>query len=246
MGISQIATYEQTTPRPARARQPSPLEDGARLTREEFERRYAALPEVKKAELINGVVYMGLPVRFGKHGEPHAALLTWLGTYSAFTSGVRLGDNATVRLNADTEPQPDALLRIEPKAGGCSRISADDYVEGAPELVAEISSSTASYDSHDKMDVYRHAGVKEYLVWRVDDKQVDWFALRSGEYIRLTPDGSDVIASPTFPGLRLAVSALLAGDMARVVRELQKGLDTIEHARFVARLESPTPTLRRD
>ena len=217
-----------------------PLENGDRLTRQEFERRYEAMPDVKKAELIDGVVCMGSPVRFGKHSEPHAALLTWLGTYAAFTQGVRLGDNATVRLDADTEPQPDALLRIEPEMGGNSRISEDDYIEGGPELVAEISSSTASYDLHDKMDAYCRAGVKEYLVWRVDDKQVDWFVLHDGAYMRLTPDTSGGMTSQTFPGLRLAISALLVGDMAQVVGELQKGLDTAEHAEFVAQLEPQT------
>lgn len=218
-----------------------PLEKGDRLTREEFERRYEAMPEVKKAELIDGVVHMGSPVRFGKHSEPHAALLTWLGTYAAFTQGVRLGDNPTVRLDSDTEPQPDALLRIEPEGGGNSRISEDDYIEGAPELVAEISFSTASYDLHDKMEAYCRAGVKEYLVWRVDDKQVDWFVLHEGTYRRLTPDASGRMTSLVFPGLRLAISALLAGDMAQVVGELQKGLDTAEHAEFVVRLEAQLP-----
>ena len=235
MAISPTSTDEQTPNRRAPGGEKR-LENGDRLTRAEFERRYAAMPEVKKAELIEGVVYMGLPVRFGKHGAPHARLLTWLGTYTAFTRGVGLGDNTTVRLDADTEPQPDALLRIEPEAGGNSRISADDYVEGAPELVAEIASSTASYDLHDKMDAYCRAGVTEYLVWRVDDAQIDWFVLRAGAYLRLTPDGSGVIASQVFPGLRLAVSVLLAGDMAQVVGALQKGLDTAEHAEFVARL----------
>ena len=219
-----------------------PLENGDRLTRAEFERRYEAMPEVKKAELIEGVVYMGSPVRFGQHGQPHARLLTWLGTYAAFTQGVRLGDNATVRLDADTEPQPDALLRIEPEVGGHSRISADDYIEGAPELVAEISASMASYDLHEKMDAYRRAGVKEYLVWRGDDGQFDWFVLRNDEYIRLTPDPSGEMTSQTFPGLRLAVPALLAGNMAQVVGALQKGLDTAEHVAFVTRLETqPLP-----
>ncbi len=217
-----------------------PLENGDRLTREEFERRYEAMPHVKKAELIDGVVYMGSPVRFGRHSEPHAALLTWLGTYAAFTQGVRLGDNATVRLDSDAEPQPDALLRIEPQVGGNSRISEDDYIEGAPELVAEISSSTASYDLHDKMDAYCRAGVKEYLVWRVDDKQLDWFVLREGAYRRLAPDAAGDLMSQTFPGLRLTISALIAGDMAQVVGALQKGLDSAEHAEFVARLEMQT------
>ena len=236
MAISQTSVAEPATTRPEVGEAPPPLENGDRLTRAEFERRYAAMPDVKKAELIQGVVYMGSPVRFRAHGRPHVLLLTWIGIYSAFTPGVFGADNTTVRLEPDSEPQPDALLRLEPQAGGNSRISTDDYVEGAPELVAEISSSTASYDLHDKMDAYRRAGVKEYLVWRVDDEQVDWFVLRDSEYTRLTPDGSGVISSPTFPGLRLAVSALLAGHMTQVVGELQKVLDTTEHAAFVARL----------
>ena len=102
-----------------------PLENGDRLTREEFERRYEAMPNVKKAELIDGVVYMGSPVRFGRHSEPHAALLTWLGTYAAFTQGVRLGDNATVRLDSDAEPQPGALLKTCDVHFGPSNLSRD-------------------------------------------------------------------------------------------------------------------------
>ena len=213
-----------------------PLENGDRLTRDEFERRYDAMPDLKKAELINGVVYLGSPVRFRKHSEPHARLLTWLGTYAAFTKGVRHGGNATVRLDWDTEPQPDALLRVEREGRANSRISADDYVEGAPELVAEISSSTVSYDLHDKMDAYRTAGVKEYLVWRVEDQEFDWFLLRDGEYVRIPPGADGVYESRTFPGLRLAVTALLTGDMAQVMGALQKGLDAAEHAEFVASL----------
>ena len=215
---------------------PPPLENGDRLTRDEFERRYDAMPDLKKAELIKGVVYMGSPVRFGKHGEPHARLLTWLGTYAAFTEGVRFAGSATVRLDWDTEPQPDALLRVEPEGRANSRITADDYVEGAPEFVAEISSSTVSYDLHDKMDAYRRAGVQEYLVWRVEDQEVDWFLLRDGEYVRIPPGADGVYEGSTFPGLRLAVTALLAGDMAQVMSELQKGLDAAEHAEFVASL----------
>jgi hypothetical protein len=58
--------------------------------------------------------------------------MLWLGTYQAATPGVKLGDNATVRLDADNEVQPDALLRLEAALGGSSRISDDDYIEGAP------------------------------------------------------------------------------------------------------------------
>ncbi len=88
---------------------------------------------LKKAELLEGVVYISSPVRAKSHGAPHAQIMTWLGTYEAATAGVECLDNTTVRLDPDNEPQPDALLRIE--VGGQSRISEDDYIEGAPELV---------------------------------------------------------------------------------------------------------------
>src|SRR5713101_2115428 len=213
-----------------------PLENGDHLTRYEFERRYEARPDIKKAELIERVVYMPSPVRARSHGGPHGQIIAWLGVYSAATPGVEFYDNVTVRLDLDNEPQPDALLRLEPEAGGNSRVSAEDYVEGAPELIVEIAASSVSYDLHDKLRVYRRNGVPEYMVWRVYDKQVDWFRLIQDEYVPLTPDESGVVHSQVFPGLCLVVSALLEGDLAKVLAELQKGLETAEHAAFVERL----------
>ena len=78
-----------------------PLENGDRLSRSEFERRYGAMTDVKTADLIEGTVYMASPLR---HAEPHADVITWLGLYKAMTPGVRLGDNPTVRLDRDNEP----------------------------------------------------------------------------------------------------------------------------------------------
>lgn len=213
-----------------------PLENGDHLTRYEFERRYEARPDIKKAELIERVVYMPSPVRARSHGGPHGQIIAWLGVYSAATPGVEFYDNVTVRLDLDNEPQPDALLRLEPEAGGNSRVSAEDYVEGAPELIVEIAASSVSYDLHDKLRVYRRNGVPEYMVWRVYDKQVDWFRLIQDEYVPLTPDESGVVHSQVFPGLRLTVQALLVGDLATVLAELQKGLGTAEHGAFVERL----------
>ncbi len=217
---------------------PPPLENGDRLTRREFERRYTARSDIKKAELIEGVAYIPLPVHFAGHGEPHVAILTWLGTYCAFTPGVRVADNATIRLDLDNEPQPDALLRIEPRAGGHSRLSKDDYVEGTPELIVEIAASSATYDLHDKLRAYRRNGVQEYLVWRVYEKQLDWFVLIDDEYRPLTPDTDGLLHSQVFPGLCLAVEALLAGDVACVLAELQTGIETSEHTAFVERLQA--------
>lgn len=213
-----------------------PLENGDRLTRYEFERRYEAMPHVKKAELIDGVVYMGSPVRFESHGKPHSYAIGWLVVYCAATPDVDLGDNATVRLDADNEPQPDALLRLDPSVGGKSRISDDDYVVGAPELIVEIAASSASYDSHAKLNLYRRHEVQEYLVWQVRDKLFTWYRLREGEYIPLEPDAAGVVRSEVFPGLWLAVQALLDGDLANVLAVLQQGLNTAEHADFVKRL----------
>src|SRR3954468_24044894 len=106
-----------------------PMEPGDRLSREEFERRYDAMPELKKAELIEGVVYMPSPVRILRHAQPHFDLITWMGQYKGMTPGVIGGDNATARLDLDNEPQPDALLMIDPKLGGQATINKDDYVE---------------------------------------------------------------------------------------------------------------------
>ncbi|PKO20476.1 MAG: hypothetical protein CVU38_19880 [Chloroflexi bacterium HGW-Chloroflexi-1] len=213
-----------------------PLEAGDRLTRAEFERRYDAMPQLKKAELIEGVVYMPSPIRHRRHGKPHAQMMTWLGLYSAATPGIDLSDNVSVRLDRVNELQPDALLRLETAAGGASRISADDYIEGPPELVVEIASSSVSYDLHAKLRVYRRHGVQEYLAWRVQDQGIDWFRLEGGQYVALTADEDRIVRSRVFPGLWLDVPALLAGDLAAVLAVLNQGLATAEHAAFVARL----------
>lgn len=215
-----------------------PLESGDRLTRQEFERRYHTMPHIKKAELIEGVVFMSSPVRTDNHARPHAQIITWLGTYAAATPGVDLADNATVRLDADNEPQPDALLRLEPEAGGKSRITEDDYVEGAPELIVEVAASTAAYDLNDKLKVYRRNEVQEYLVWQRYENRLDWFSLREGVYIPFTADETGIIRSQVFPGLWLAVPALLNGDLATVLAQLQKGLATGEHQEFCDRLRN--------
>jgi Uma2 family endonuclease len=212
------------------------LESGDRLNRYEFERRYNAMLHLKKAELIEGVVYVAAALRFRSHGQPHGRLITWLGVYESATPGIALGDNPTVRLDLDNEPQPDAVLLIEEQCGGQARLSEDDYVEGAPELVAEIAASSAAIDLGDKKRAYRRNGIKEYIVWQVFEQKLDWFYLQEGEYVPLPVDEYGVICSRVFPGLWLAVEALLAGDMARVLMVLQEGLASPEQAAFVQQL----------
>ncbi len=203
-----------------------PLENGDRLTRSEFETRYERMPHLKKAELIEGIVYMGSPLRIEQHGNPHAYIIGWLVQYESMTTGFQSGDNCTVILDSKNEPQPDALLRI--KKGGQSIINEKGYVEGAPELIVEIAASTVSLDLHDKMEVYRRNGVQEYLVWRVYDGEFDWFRLTEGRYIKLEPNSDGIIKSEIYSGLWLDVNALLTGNLAKVLAVLQAGIATIK------------------
>lgn len=213
-----------------------PLEPGDQLTRAEFERRYEAMPGLKKAELIDGVVHMPSPVRWNHHARPHVHLGSWLLTYETATPGVQTGDNGSVRLDMDTEPQPDADLIIAPTHGGQVRISPDDYIEGAPELVAEVAASSVSIDLHRKLNAYRRNGVREYIVWRVLDQAVDWFILRQTQYEPLERDTNGCFRSAVFPGLWLDPAALARFDMATVLQVLHQGMACAEHAVFVARL----------
>jgi Uma2 family endonuclease len=233
-----MATVFEKGPSSGPERMIPPLEPGDRLSRAEFERRYHAMPNLKKAELIEGVVYMPSPVRVRRHGRPHAHLVTWLGNYESASSGVIIADNASVRLDLDNEPQPDAVLFIDPVHGGQARITDDDYVDSAPELVAEVAASSASYDLNTKFNVYRRNEVREYIVWRVLDREIDWFMLRDGEFVRLPLDEAGLYRSKVFPGLWLDPAALVRGDTQSVQAALQRGLASREHAEFVARLNT--------
>ena len=212
------------------------LENGAHLSAHEFLRRFEAMPEVKKAELINGVVYMGSPVRLDRHGEPDSLIQTWLGNYCIATPGVKHAINSTARLGPDDVPQPDGLLRILPECGGQTRLDAKGYLLGAPELAVEVAASSASLDVREKLASYRRAGVREYLVWRTEDDALDWWVLEDDEYRPLAAGDDGVLRSRVFPGLWLNAEALLAGDGPRLMATLHKGLASPEHAAFVTAL----------
>jgi Putative restriction endonuclease len=201
-----------------------PLENGDRLSRAEFERRYEAMPDGYKAELIEGIVYMAAALRFKSHGRPHGRMMTWLGTYEAETIGVEIADNTSVRLDDVNDPQPDIALLLDPDLGGQTRITDDDYIEGPPELIAEIAASTVSIDLGSKKDSYERNGVQEYLVWRVLDEVIDWFVLQDGHYVERLPDEDGITRSRIFPGLWLDRSALIAGDMKQVLTVLHLGI----------------------
>jgi Uma2 family endonuclease len=162
----------------------------------------------------------------------------WLINYEAGTPGVEGSDNSTILLDIDNTPQPDALLFVKPEHGGRVKINEDDYIEGAPDLVVEVAVSSASYDLHDKLNAYRRNEVREYVVYRVLERQVDWFVLREGRFEALASSADGWLRSTIFPGLWLDPDALVRGDLPAVLAVVQQGLNSPEHAEFAARLRA--------
>lgn len=210
-----------------------PLIAGQRLTREEFLRRWEAMPEVKRAELIGGLVYMPSPVT-RTHGSHETLVSNWLGQYAIRTPATAAASGSTWFM-LDDAPQPDVDLCILPECGGQSRLEGG-YGAGAPELVAEVCLSTASYDLGPKLELYRAAGVQEYVAVVLGESRVLWQRLHGGAYVRLEPHPDGILRSIVFPGLWLDPTAFLAGDGARVMDILDLGLKSAEHQAFVQSL----------
>ena len=226
MSIAEIPKTSNSVP---------PLQRGDRLHRAEFERRYNAMPDCKKAELIEEVVYVPSAARL-RHGQNHGLLMGWILNYVIATPGTECADNATNRLDNDNEPQPDVALFMDPECGGQTRVSEDGYLTGPIEFVAEVSVSGVSLDRGPKLRTYELHGVREYLIWRVDDKMFEWYVLRDDGF-QLQPLPEDgMCRSEVFPGLRLNAAAMLQRDGKNVMKALNEGLSTAEPATFVTEL----------
>jgi hypothetical protein len=206
---------------------------GQRLTREEFLRRWEAMPEVKFAELINGVVYMPSP-QTSDHGSTEFEVNTWLGTYRAFTPGC-MGGSQSTWLMLRSAPQPDSYLWVLPEYGGQSGIQGKYHI-GAPELAAEICLTSSAYDLGVRKTLYQKARVREYVAFLVEEEEIRWFRLVKSVYKLYPPTSKGIFRSKVFPGLWLDGPALWKHDLARVLQTLQRGLQSTEHAAFVAAL----------
>lgn len=215
-----------------------PLVAGDNLTRDEFLRRWEAMPKLKKAELIGGTVYMPSPVS-PAHGDMHCRVSYWLMYYSVHTPGPVVSDNVTWHMGDENVPQPDVSVRLPPGLGHSQIVGHEAH--GAPELVAEVCLSSTSYDLHQKKDLYRQAGVDEYVAVLLREREVRWHRLEAGDYHFMSPAADGVLRSVVFPGLWLDPAALVAGDMTRVLDVVRQGLASPEHAAFLARLAAPRP-----
>ncbi len=210
------------------------LVPGTLLSRDEFMRRWEAIPRLKRAELIRGVVYMPSPLSW-EHGSTDLNVAAWLGVYKAATPGCEGLCNATWLMGEDNAPQPDTSLRILPECGGQSRTEGP-YAAGAPEFLAEVCVSSTAYDLHAKLEVYEESGVQEYLAVLMREHEVRWHRLTGGHFEVLPAPADGVYRSAAFPGLWLDAAALLRGDLARVLAVLNDGLKSPEHQQFVDQL----------
>jgi Uma2 family endonuclease len=193
------------------------LENGAVMSREEFHRLFAECEDFERAELIEGVVYLPSPVKVDRHARQHKLILAWLDHYVGDRADIEHAAPASVLLDDQNEPIPDAMLyRLAP-----GRIDDDGYVTGAPELIVEIANTSHSRDLHQKKRAYERNGVREYIVWRTRNDAIDWFELRDGAYVQRQPDERGIIESATFPGLRLDVAAMARLDRKAVLAALR-------------------------
>lgn len=210
------------------------LHNGDRMKRSEFHLAYSQMPHSYRAELIGGIVFEPSPVSYS-HGTNDSILNFLLVTYAVQTPGVQVSQNATVMLGDEDEVQPDIILRRV--SGGRSRISDKDYVEGPPELVAEIAHTSRAIDLHLKRERYALAGVQEYIVVCVRPKQVYWFDLRNSK--ELKADKASIFRSSVFPGLWLHAKGLLKADFELTSKVVHEGLRSTEHEMFLEQLRLP-------
>lgn len=211
----------------------APLFEGDRLSASEFLRRWEAVPDLKYAELIDGVVFLGSPLSLD-HGTAHHEVGFWLGTYRSRNPGTKAGTDTTWVMGPNDVPQPDLFLRILPGWGGQSSESPDGkYGAGTPELIVEITGSSRSRDLGAKKELYRQAGVCEYLTVELAPGKITWRQRVRGRYRELAADEDGILRSRVFPGLWLDPDGLWRGESLATA---ERGLQSREHRAFVERL----------
>ena len=208
-----------------------PLREGERLTRDEFMRRWDAMPDLTRAELIDGIVHMPSPVSI-VHGDFHVRLSWWLSSYAAVTRGCAACAAGTWLMSPDSAPQPDLAFRILPEYGGQSTIKGN-YAAGAPELIIEVSHTTSARDAGVKLRLYERCGVREYVIVQPGKKHITWRELVNGKYRDIAPDADGLFRSRVFPGLWLNPSALWNNDLPGLAACVQQGAASGAHADFL-------------
>ena len=202
------------------ANRPLLFESGDRLSREEFLARWEQMPALKKAELIDGVVYMPSPVSL-THSVFDTLVQMVLSVYAARTPGCEPLSNATW-LMLESAPQPDACLCWRPASGEIQ--TTKGLATGSPHLVVEVAVSSRSYDLGPKLALYQRAEVPEYVALLVEEQRIEWRVLENGSYRLMPPDADGVFRSKVFPGLWLDSAAFWRKDRNKLLAVLEQGL----------------------
>lgn len=200
------------------------FEPGDRLSREEFLARWECMPELKKAELIDGVVYMPSPVSL-VHSLFDTIVHMVLGVYAARTPNCEPLSNATW-LMLESAPQPDACLCWRPASGEIK--TTKDLATGRPDLVVEVAKSSRSYDLGPKLALYQRAEVQEYVTAPVEEERMEWRVLERGSYRLMPPDADGIFRSKVFPGLWVDSAAFWRKDRSKLLAVLEQGLNSRE------------------
>ena len=217
------------------------LSPGDHMTLEEFLDRWNQMPDLKRAELIEGTVYMPSPVSL-RHMSLDSRVQGLCSLYAMQTRGLQAGTNGTWLMAKSSAPQPDCSICILPEFGGRLTVK-DGLASGTPEFVAEVCHSSRAYDLGPKLALYQSAGVDEYLAVLVEGRRFEWRVLVNGSYELLTPDAG-VYRSRTLPGLWIDSTAFWNDDSPVLLQTLEQGLASQEHADFVARLAQAQESIK--
>jgi len=165
---------------------------------------YARLPDEPRVELVYGRLYrMASPLL--SHQLVLGELFGQLRRMAADKGAIVVMAPMDVTLADHSVVQPDLLL-VTPARKAILRAR----VEGAPDLLVEIhSSTTARRDRGEKLRLYGESGVREYWMVDPDARSVDFLVRRGDRWlVALAEDGR--YTSEAIDGLSLDLGALWA------------------------------------
>jgi len=160
--------------------------------------------ENARSELIDGLIYMmSSPSR--RHQAISGNIFGQLFNHLSGKKCKAFFSPFAVRLEDDTEVQPDLVVICDPKKltpSGCT---------GAPDLVIEIlSPSTSRHDRYTKFMLYMKAGVPEYWIVDPEDNAVTICRLTETGYLTTVHTDTDTATVNALPGFEMNLSAVFA------------------------------------
>ena len=162
--------------------------------------------EHARAELIDGRIYM-MSSPSTRHQVVLGNMFGQLYNHLAGKKCKALLSPFAVRLNEDTEVQPDLVVICDPNKltrRGCN---------GAPDLIIEIlSPSTERHDRYTKFMLYMAAGVPEYWMVNPENNALTVCRLTDNGYVTTILNDTDNATINALPGFEMDLGAVFAED----------------------------------